>query len=128
MITKDLETTQKLHIDLFHDFDRWTIIHYYAFKQRNKYRNLFYHYFSASGIIDEIFSTEDMKELIHLIKKYGKNLNGMWGFLSLVFLNKNGISIYKAVNKSHFYNHLCSASCYQDGDPSFSKKIKVRKI
>jgi hypothetical protein len=128
MTTKDSEIPPKEPVDLFQDFDRWTKIHYYAFKLRNTYKNLFFHYFSASGILQEVFSTGQMKELITLIKKYGKNLNGMWGFLSLAFHDKNGVAIFKAISGSAFYNHQCSVTCFQDGDPSFCKEIKVSKF
>jgi hypothetical protein len=125
MTTIEPENTQHEVIDLFQDFNRWTKIHYYAFKLRKDYPNLFFHYFSPSGKVEEAFSKPDVKELLTTIRQFGKNMNGMWGFLSLALPNKNGIAVYKMISGSEFFNHSFSVACTQNGDPSFSNEINV---
>ena len=120
------EETNKRSNNLFENFTTWTKIHYYAFKNRHLYPNLFFHYFSLNGIVDDNFSQSEISTTLTNLRKYKKNINGLWGYLSTMLKNKNGIIVFKEINNSSFYEHSISLPCIQDGE-AFSPEIKVSK-
>jgi len=111
--------------NLFRNFDKWTKIHYYALKNRCNYPNLFFNYFSKDGDVNDYFSEEDRKEILSLIKKYGDKVNGNWGLISVSLKNKNGISIYKMINSSAFYNSTFSVGLFQSANYTIWVDYKV---
>ena len=126
MIT-EFEISQEKQTNLFEEFSKWSKIHYYAFKYRQIYPNLFFHYFGSNGQIEETFSKKDIQAILTTTKKYGKDVNGLWGYLSVLLENKNGICVYKMISSWVTFNHCYSVGCIQNGDLSFSNEIKVCK-
>jgi len=124
MLDKELKN-ERLIKNFFSDFDEWSKLHYYAFKLRKIYPNLFFHYFNFEGIINDTFTSEERKALLTNIKKFKNSINGMSGYLSLLLKNKNGILIYKMLNNSEFYDHSISTPCIQDASSKFSEEIHV---
>ena len=103
--------------DLFSEFDTWNAIHYFAFKHRKKYPNLFFCYFSHTGRVIEEFSTKDKSSIISLLQEYKQKLNGHWGFLSLFTSNKSGFEVYNFFSKTEFFNSNISQLIFQDAIP-----------
>jgi hypothetical protein len=124
MINKEKENTC-CSKNLFEQFDNWTKIHYYAFKLRQEYPNLFFHYFNYDGIVDDSFSRKEMELILTTLKNFKNCIDGMYGFLSLLVKNKNGITIFKKINTSAFLEHSISVPCIQDAKPTILKEINV---
>ena len=89
---------------------------------------MFFHYFSSNGEIDRNVSVKDVNEVLTAMRKFGKSIYGLWGVLSLLLENKNGIEVFKMVNSSAYYNHSCSVACVQDANFEFSEEIKVSLV
>lgn len=124
MLDKELKN-ERGQKNLFEEFDEWTKLHYYAFKLRKLYPNLFFHYFNSEGVIKDSFTMEERKTILTNLKKFKNSMNGMCGYLSLLLKNKNGILTYKMLNNSEFYDHSISTPCIQDASSKFSEEIHV---
>ena len=101
-------------------FPKWEKLKYFALKNREKFPNLFFYFFNYKGIITKNFSKEDIKKLISFLtsnsnSNSSKKYNGLWGFVSLYFENKNGIEIFKYISKLEIFNSGFSVPCVQDG-------------
>jgi hypothetical protein len=113
-------------INLFNNFNLWTKIHYYAFKLRRTYPNLFFYFFSRDGVVVEKFSTKEVYDFMRIMRVYRKEINGLWGVASLIFENKNGQTFFKMMNNTSFFNSSTSLGCVQDGDLTKIKEFKVK--
>ncbi len=103
---------------------KWDKIRYFAFKNRKKYPNLFFYYFNQDGILDNQFSSADKKKIFSIVSKTPKLFNGLWGYFSLIFNQKNGLEIYKFFSKMQIFSTSNSIPCFQDGKP-YDDQIKV---
>ncbi len=124
MLDKELKNERRSK-NFFEEYDEWSKLHYYAFKLRKVYPNLFFHYFNYEGVIKDSFTMEERKTILTYLKKFKNNMNGLCGFLSLLLKNKNGILTYKMLNNSEFYDHSISTPCIQDASSRFSEEIHV---
>ncbi len=113
-------------INFFNNFDLWTKLHYYAFKLRRTYPNLFFYFFSREGIIIENFSTKEINDFMRIMRLYRNEINGLWGIASLIFENKNGQTLFKMMNNTSFLNCSTSLGCIQDADISKIGEFKVK--
>ena len=118
-------------INYSNDFDKWTIHHYYAMKNREKYPNMFFYYFPRS--LFKIFKmTEEEKALVidYIFNTEGNVLNGKWGYLSLLLDNNSNISgetLYSAIsNNRSVINCSNSFPLKEDSKPDFDEKIKQK--
>jgi hypothetical protein len=111
-------------LNYFENYDLWTKFHYFAFKYRKIYPNLFFHYFNYTGRITNNFNKSDINQILKTIRKYYDKCDGMWGFISIQLQHKNGITLYKYVSESEFNNSLISLPCLQDAKP-YSEELKV---
>ena len=119
------------YINYATDFNKWTVHHYYAMKNREKYPNMFFYYFPRrllqigkidekdnSNIIDYIFRTDE------------KKINGKWGYLSLL-LEKNpnisGEQLFNLLsNIRTIVNFSNSYPLKEDAAPDFDDAIKQK--
>ena len=115
-------------INFFLDFNLWTKVHYYAFKLRKSFPNLFFYYFSKEGIVSENFSEKEIKEYMRLMRIYKNQINGLWGVASLLFENKTGMVLYKMMNKTSFLNSNSSVGCIQNANIKIIEEFKVSLI
>jgi hypothetical protein len=111
-------------IDWFINFNLWTTNHYFAFKNRNKYPNMFFFYFSKQGTVVPNLSKKEIKLFINYSRAERRNISGMWGFISLKFSDKSGLALYKAIAKTDYMRPEYSFPCYQMASP-FSKELEV---
>jgi hypothetical protein len=108
-------------------FPEWNKLKYFALKKREIYPNLFFYYFNFNGIITKNLSKDDKKKLISFLTNSNSSkikYNGLWGFVSLYFENKNGIEIFNSISKLEIFNSGISIPCIQDGKP-YDEKTKV---
>ena len=81
------------------NFDKWTIHHYYAMKNREKYPNMFFYYFPRT--LFKIFKMKEEEKVLvidYIFNTEGNVLNGKWGYLSLLLddnPNISGETLYK---------------------------------
>ena len=98
------------------DFDKWTVHHYYAMKKREKYPNMFFYYFPRSLFSDSKMSEADKVKIIdYIFNNKNKNLNGKWGYLSLVLDNRN-------INGAELFNSISNNRVIIDLSNSFPLK------
>jgi hypothetical protein len=117
--------TNRRQKNFFENFDLWGAVHYYAFKSRWTYPNLFFFYFNYEGIVDEEFQTKALAPILTTLRDSKIKTDGMWGYLSLLVKRKNGIKLNEFLSKTEYYNHANSTPCDQDALPDFSSEIKV---
>lgn len=121
-------------IDYFTQFNLWTPIHYFAFKHRLSYLNLFTFYFPIKGTLISNITDDERQTLFSFISLHKENINGFWGFLSQLIPNKNGLEIYDYISHTEFFEMEICVPCYYDAtmDDNFieGKKIedKTKKI
>jgi hypothetical protein len=121
-------------IDYFTQFNLWTPIHYFAFKHRLSYLNLFTFYFPIKGTLISNITDDERQTLFSFISLHKDNINGFWGFLSQLIPNKNGLEIYDYISHTEFFEMEICVPCYYDAtmDDNFieGKKIedKTKKI
>lgn len=101
-------------INYFQDFSLWTKIHYYAFLNRKQYPNLFFFYFPYSGILIEGLIQNERNAILTFMKENKQMINGLWGYLSLILQNKNGLEVYSIISKSQFFEASISYPCIQN--------------
>ena len=98
------------------DFDKWTVHHYYAMKKREKFPNMFFYYFPRSLFRGAKMSENDKAKIIEYIFNHkDKNINGKWGYLSLVLDNIN-------ISGAELYNTICNNRAIIDLSNSFPLK------
>ena len=96
----DLMNIKDACINFATNFDKWTIHHYYAMKNREKYPNMFFYYFPRTLFKISRLKPEDKNNIIeYIFKTDGNILNGKWGYLSLLLKdqNINGETLYNSV-------------------------------
>ena len=134
---EEIDTTDvKLdsYINYFTNFDKWTMHHYYAMKNREKYPNMFFYYFPTSLFqISKIEEQDKSKVIDYILKMDEKKLNGRWGYLSLVLENANinGEQLYNSIsNNRAIINFSNSFPLKEDAKADFDKSIeeKVKNI
>ena len=112
------------------DFDKWTVHHYYAMKNRNKYPNMFFYYFPRSLFkLSKIDEKDKAKINEYVFQNYEKNLNGKWGYLSLILEDQNieGQELFNSIcNNSSIINFLNSFPLKEDAKPDFDENIKIK--
>jgi hypothetical protein len=114
--------------NLFKDFDDWSKFHYFAMKNRAQYPNLFFYYFPYDGYLKEHMNREEIGIILTALKKHKNEIKGMWGFLSILLENKNGIRLYEWLSNSEYFDSSLSMPCKQEGKPDFSKTVMVSII
>ena len=122
------------YINYITNFDKWTMHHYYAMKNREKYPNMFFYYFPTSLFqISKIEEQDKSKVIDYILKTDEKKLNGRWGYLSLILenANVNGEQLYNSIsNNRAIINFSNSFPLKEDAKPDFDKSIeeKVKNI
>jgi hypothetical protein len=111
--------------NLFSDFSIWNKLHYFSFKHRKTYPNLFFFYFSYNGQLTEDLSSLDKTNVLNAIREYKHKINGSWGFLSLFTTDKNGLETYKYFCQTEHMTKNISLMIIQD-IPPFNDHIKVK--
>jgi hypothetical protein len=111
-------------MDWFLNFHLWTTTHYFAFKNRKRYPNMFFFYFSQDGRIDPILTKKDINLFINYTRAEKRHLSGMWGYLSLKFNEKSGLSLYKYILSTEYMRPEYNFPLYQDALP-YSAEISV---
>ena len=128
MDTTDIKNDS--YINYFTNFDKWTMHHYYAMKNREKYPNMFFYYFPTSLFqISKIKEEDKSKVIDYILKTDEKNLNGRWGYLSLVLDNTtiNGEQLYNSIsNNRAIINFSNSFPLKEDARPDFDKSIEEK--
>ena len=130
----DIDSTKDTYINFITDFSKWTIHHYYAIKCREKYPNMFFYYFPRSLFkISKIKDKEKSQIIDYIFNSEGKNLNGRWGYLSLLLENPNisGEQLFSSItNNRAIMNFSNSFPLKEDAKPDFDDDIKqkVKKI
>ncbi len=113
--------------DYFEDFSLWNKLHFYSFIYRRVYPNMFFYFFSINGKVrEDDLSKSEVNKILELQKKYGKKLNGMWGFISTILKNRNGLSTYLSFSKLDYISEI-SVPLFQDVKEFFDKDINVIK-
>jgi hypothetical protein len=120
----EIKQQEDSSLNYFENFDLWTKAHYFAFKYRKTYPNLFFYYFSINGKINQYFDIEDNKLILKTLRTFQNKCNGLWGYISSQLKNKNGNILYKYVSESEFCNSSCSIPCIQDAKP-YSDELAV---
>lgn len=118
-----VETNNEKQFDLA-SLVKWDKIRYFSFKNRKRYPNLFFYYFNQEGKVNKEFTSQEKNKILSLVTKDPKLYNGLWGYFSLIFNNKNGLEIYKYFSKLQLFSCSNSLPCIQDGKP-FNEEIKV---
>lgn len=108
----------------FEDFTLWTKIHYYAIKNRKFYPNLFFFHFPFSGVLVKEMTEDERQKIFTFMSIHKSKINGMWGYLSLLLDNKNGIEIYYTINQTEFFESSISFPCFQERGCDFDKGLK----
>ena len=112
------------------DFDKWTVHHYYAMKKREKFPNMFFYYFPRS-----LFYTSKMNEIDkikvidYIFNNKDKNINGKWGYLSLIVDNGNinGAELFISIcNNREIIDLSNSFPLKEDAEPDFDESIKLK--
>ena len=113
------------------NFDKWTIHHYYAMKNREKYPNMFFYYFPRT--LFKIFKMKEEEKVLvidYIFNTEGNILNGKWGYLSLLLDNNPNISgetLYSSIsNNRSVINCSNSFPLKEDAKPDFDEKIKQK--
>ena len=124
----DIDSTKDTYINFITDFGKWTIHHYYAIKCREKYPNMFFYYFPRSLFkISKIKDKEKSQIIDYIFNSEGKNLNGRWGYLSLLLENPNisGEQLFSSItNNRAIMNFSNSFPLKEDALPDFDEDIK----
>jgi len=107
------------------NIQKWDKLRYFSFKNRKRYPNLFFYYFNPKGKIKREFTKTEKEKVYSTICQNPKLFNGLWGYISLNFNEKNGIEIYKFFSKLPILSSCNSMPCIQDGKP-YSEEIKVK--
>jgi hypothetical protein len=107
------------------NLEKWDKIRYFSFKNRRRYPNLFFYYFNQEGKLNKEFTNQEKNKILSLVSKDPKLYNGLWGYFSLYFSNKNGLEIYKFFSKLELFSCSNSLPCIQDGKP-YNEEIKVK--
>ena len=121
-------------INYFLEFDKWTVHHYYAMKNREKYPNMFFYYFPRTLFqISKIEQVEKNQIIEYIFKTDEKKLNGKWGYLSLILENPNikGEQLFLSIsNNRSVVNFSNSFPLIEDALPDFDEDLskKVQKI
>ena len=116
------------------NFDKWTMHHYYAMKNREKYPNMFFYYFPRYLFqVSKLNEQEKGKIIEYIFEKEGSVLNGKWGYLSLLLENPNinGEQLFISIsNNRGIVNFSNSFPLKEDAKPDFDDKIaeKVQNI
>jgi hypothetical protein len=105
-----IETKIENQFDL-DNLEKWDKIRYFSFKNRRRYPNLFFYYFNYEGKLNKEFSNQEKNKLLSTVSKDPKLYNGLWGFFSLNFNNKNGLEIYKFFSKLQLFSCSNSLPC-----------------
>ena len=126
----DLMNIKDSCVNFATNFDKWTIHHYYAMKNREKYPNMFFYYFPRTLFKISGLNNDDKDKIIeYLFKTDGKNINGKWGYLSLLLgdQNINGETLYNSVaNNRNIINFSNSFPLKEDAKPDFDEEIKQK--
>ena len=117
------------YINYITNFDKWTMHHYYAMKNREKYPNMFFYYFPTSLFqISKIEEQDKSKVIDYILKTDEKKLNGRWGYLSLILenANVNGEQLYNSIsNNRAIINFSNSFPLKEDAKPDFDKPAEI---
>ena len=112
------------------DFDKWTVHHYYAMKKREKYPNMFFYYFPPSLFCEQKMNELDKAKIIdYIFNNKDKNINGKWGFLSLVLdnMNINGVVLFNTICNNRVIIDLSNSfPLKEDADCDFDENIKKK--
>ena len=126
----DLMNIKDSCVNFATNFDKWTIHHYYAMKNREKYPNMFFYFFPRTLFKISRLNNDDKDKIIeYLFKTDGKNINGKWGYLSLLLGNQNinGETLYNSVaNNRNIINFSNSFPLKEDAKPDFDEEIKQK--
>ena len=98
-----LDTVREACINYTTDFDKWTVHHFYAMKKREKYPNMFFYYFPRSLFRASKMSEKDKAKIIdYIFNNNEKNINGKWGYLSLLLDSQNicGAELFTSICNS----------------------------
>ena len=126
----DLMNIKDSCINYTTDFDKWTVHHYYAMKNREKYPNMFFYYFPRSLFkISQMTDAEKKPIIDYIFKTEGNILNGKWGYLSLLLdnINISGETLYCIIsNNRNIINFSNSFPLKEDLKPDFDEGIKQK--
>ena len=127
-----LDTVREACINYTTDFDKWTVHHFYAMKKREKYPNMFFYYFPRSLFRASKMSEKDKAKIIdYIFNNNEKNINGKWGYLSLLLDSQNicGAELFTSIcnnrviiNLSNSFPLKEDAKC--DFDENINKKVE----
>ena len=120
-------------INYSNEFDKWTIFHYFAMKKRHEYPNMFFFYFPRSLFkLCKITEIDKQKIIDYIFHHKGEEINGNWGYLSLLIDNPNlsGEEIHKLIYMNNTINITNSFPLNEKSMPNFDEEIaeKVKKI
>jgi len=111
------------------DFDKWTVHHYYAMKKRENFPNMFFYYFPRSlFLMSKISELDKAKIAEYIFNNNNKNLNGKWGYLSLLLDNKNinGVELFNSIYNNRAIVDLSNSfPMKEDAKPDFDKNIEL---
>ena len=111
------------------DFDKWTVHHYYAMKKREDFPNMFFYYFPRSlFLMSKIDDKDKAKIAEYIFNNNNKNLNGKWGYLSLLLESKNinGVELFNSIyNNRSIVDLSNSFPMKEDAKPDFDKNIEL---
>ena len=116
------------------DFDKWTVHHYYAIKKREKYPNMFFYYFPRSLFRPSKMSEKDKAKIVdYIFNNKEKNINGKWGYLSLLLDNPNicGAELFTTICNNRVIIDLSNSfPLKEDAECDFDEDInnKVENI
>ena len=124
-----LNSVKESCINYSTDFDKWTVHHYYAMKKREDFPNMFFYYFPRSlFLMSKISEKEKAKIAEYIFNNNNKNLNGKWGYLSLLLENKNinGVELFNSIyNNRSIVDLSNSFPLKEDAKPDFDKDLEL---
>ena len=121
----EIAHSKNLNSNYFNDFSLWNKFHFFAFKYRKQYPNMFFYYFSHDGKLNlDDLNKNEVSKILELKKQYNSKLNGMWGFISTIFNHRNGLTLYKLFSKSEFMANI-NVPLFQDVTSFCDKEINI---
>ena len=125
----NLNSVKESCINYSTDFDKWTVHHYYAMKKREDFPNMFFYYFPRSLFLMSKISEKDKAKIAeYIFNNNNKNLNGKWGYLSLLLDNKNinGVELFNSIyNNRSIVDLSNSFPMKEDAKPDFDKNLEL---